>query len=331
MIDLKNHTPFAAHYVLLPNEVGVDTLYVNVKASFNIGQTWTLCDNQPEPLHEDIYWGEPGQSSLRLPIDVHQGKPNTDIAIIGSAHAPNGKPVKQLDVSATVGSYEKKIRIFGDRFWQHGQITAPREFTQMPLRYEYSFGGRHIDNGQLISLEKRNPVGKGYSGTNNAQQMESTALPNIEDPDNLIRAITDSPAPTGFGFIAPNWYPRAAYAGNYDEQWQRKRAPYLPLDYNSNFQNSAHPDLIANGYLQGGEEVVLNNMHPNGTIHFALPIVRLAGNVIFSNQPEQDLKFVMETLVIDLDTWAVGMVWKASCECSNAFSLIRNMKIHLLR
>ncbi len=38
--------PFAADTALLPNEKGIDTLYILVKATFNIGEQWTLADEQ---------------------------------------------------------------------------------------------------------------------------------------------------------------------------------------------------------------------------------------------------------------------------------------------
>ncbi len=331
MLALENNTPFAAHYVLLPNIQGIDTLYINVKASFNLGKNWTLCDKQPEPLYEDTYWGIPGQSSLKLPTDIHQGKPSTDIAILGSACAPNNNPVRQIDVSATVGSNQKTLRIFGDRFWRKGYISLADEFTRIPIRYENAFGGQYWVNQKRVSMEPRNPFGKGYQGARKPEEMEGQALPNIEDPTHLIRHMSDAPTPAGLGFIAPNWHPRAPLSGTYDEQWQQNRAPYFPHDYQPRFQHSAHPDLISKHYLTGGEAVTLTNMHPTDSVHFYLPHISLAGQVHFSRQPKQPLTFLMETLVIDIDAKQLTMVWKASCLCNNALPLLQALRIHLLR
>ena len=136
MLALKNSTPFAAHYVLLPNEQGIDTLYVNVKATYDIGPEWILSQPQPAPVGEDIYWGAPGQSSLKYPSDVHPGKRGTDIAVLGSAWAAVGKAVRQLDVALAIGPCKKSLRVFGDRFWRQGRITPPEAFTEMPICYE---------------------------------------------------------------------------------------------------------------------------------------------------------------------------------------------------
>ena len=318
-------------YVLLPNEKGIDTLYVMVKASFNIGTAWTLCDEQHEPLNEDVYWGEPGQSSLKYPTDVHQGKPCTDIGILGNGYAPGNIPVHTLEVSATIGQYKKSLRIFGDRYWQQGRISPPAQFTCMPIHYENAFGGQYRVQNELKSLMPENPVGKGYKGEREPAEMDGQPLPNIEDPQHLVRHMDNTPAPAGFGFIAPHWHPRATYAGTCDEQWLRNRAPYLPLDYQARVQNAASNDFICEEYLRGGEAVSLVNMHPDGPLDFVLPQVALGGRIQFNRHPQQTLSFVMETLIIDTEAMQLNMVWKAACRCNNLFPQIRMIKIHLLR
>lgn len=331
MTRLINNTPFATRHVLLPNEKGIDTLYVLVKASFNIGTAWTLCDEQHEPLSEDVYWGKPGQSSLKYPMDVHLGKPGTDIGILGNGYAPGNTPVHTLEVNATIGQYKKILRIFGDRYWQQGRISMPEQFTSMPIRYENAFGGQHRVHNELKSLEPGNPVGKGYRGKRTPAEMEGQPLPNIEDPWHLVRHMGDTPTPAGFGFIAPNWHPRATCAGTYDDQWLRNRAPYLPLDYQPRSQNSAQNDLICHEYLNGGEAVTLTGMHPDGPISFVLPQVNLNGSIQFNKLPRQTLQFTMETLIIDADAMQLNMVWKAACCCNNAFPRIRTIRVYLSR
>ena len=119
------------------------------------------------------------------------------------------------------------------------------------------------------------------------------------------------------------------YGGTFDEQWQRNRAPYLPLDYQPRFQNTALEGLICKGHLTGGEEVVISNMHPSGVVHFLLPRVGLAGHVQAIRQPQQALHFVMETAIIDLNTMQLSYTWKARYPCSNLFPLIRTIALYL--
>ena len=49
----------------------------------------------------------------------------------------------------SVAERQKTLRIFGNRLWQNGAITAPQPFESMPIVYEYAFGGTHeVDSDQ---------------------------------------------------------------------------------------------------------------------------------------------------------------------------------------
>jgi hypothetical protein len=96
-------------------------------------------------------------------------------------------------------------------------------------------------------------------------------------------------SPACFAPVAPNWQPRAGFAGTYDDNWQQTRAPYLPDDYNPRFMNVAPPDLIYPGYLQGGEAVRVIGMHPAGDLGFALPYVNLSNKVLRKRRPNHTL------------------------------------------
>lgn len=105
MLQLHNTTRFAASTALLYNEDGIDTLYVVVKASFDCSRSaLILADEQTPPFATDVYWAEPGQSSLKYASDVHTDKPTTDIVMIGHACAPDRQETTALDVTLSVGS-----------------------------------------------------------------------------------------------------------------------------------------------------------------------------------------------------------------------------------
>ncbi|TQV85893.1 DUF2169 family type VI secretion system accessory protein [Aliikangiella coralliicola] len=330
MLQLKNSTPFAAEIAVFPNEQGVDTLYSIVKATFISGNGWTLADEQAPPQQEDEFWGEAGQSSIKLSSDFHTGKLATDIVMLGEACAPSQREVSQLDVHLSVGKVGKSARIFGDRFWHGGRISAPAPFTSMPLIYERAYGGRHdIDEHQYLA-EERNPVGRGYIGKRSRSELNGSPLPNIENPNDLIASPSDKPAPTGYGFSAPNWLPRRQYAGTYDERWQKERAPYLPLDFDRRFLNAAHPDLIYPGFLQGGEPILVRNMHPDGDFEVSLPEVKVHSIVKLDGQknlPEMNL----ESLILEPNKRQLSMVWKAAFACDKKVLNINEVEIKLSR
>lgn len=330
MLQLHNSTRFAASMALFPNEAAVDTLYVIVKATFDIGKDFTLSDEQTPPMDADVYWTEPGKSSLKYASDMHTGKPSTDIIMLGHACVPNEKEATQLDVSLSVGKVDKTVRVIGDRQWQDGRMTQPTPFKTMAMVYEKTFGGVHIVNGQMVGSETRNPVGRGFAGSRKAEEMNGVPLPNLEEPRQLISEYSDQPTPACFGFSAPNWHPRVAFAGTYDDAWQTTRAPYLPEDFNKRFFNMAHPDLIYPGYLQGGEPVSITHMHPGGALTFDLPKVNLLTRIQVAKRVEI-LDFHLDTLILEPNLRKLSMVWRSAMPCDKQMLKISEIKIGLTR
>jgi len=329
MLQLKNTTPFAAQLALFPNQYGVDSLYIIVKAIFNIGQQWTLADEQKPPQAEDEYYSDdPATASIKYASDMHIGKPATDIIMIGHACPPGGREVRQMDVNLTVGDVNKTIRVFGDRQWENGNIGPAKPFTAMPLIYEKAFGGIHEKEGDIIAGEARNPVGCGFSGKRKTKEMNGLSLPNLEDPRKLLQHAGDIVTPAGFGFISPGWQPRLSFAGTYDEHWQKKQAPYLPEDFDLRFFNMSHPDLVYPGYLLGGETVHISGMHPDGAMQFELPMVALSANVDIKSRTEQPA-FNLETLLIEPDNLQLSMTWKAELTCDKETLKISQVSISL--
>lgn len=330
MLQLNNTTPFAANMALFPNEHGIDTLYLVTKATFNIGSQWTLADIQAPPLEADEYWGEPNESSLKMPSDMHIGKNATDIILIGNAYAPNEQSVKQLDVTLNVGELTKTVRVFGNRVWQNGQISVPQKFESMPIIYEKAFGGSDTSRDDSPMFDERNPFGVGYAGNRSVEEMNGVALPNLEDPKSLIQSISDAPDPACFAPVASGWKPRQNYAGTYDNNWQTERAPYLPKDFNKKFCNSAHEDLIYSGFLQGGEIVQISNMHPAGSIQCQLPSIKILSKIKLEGKVYQP-EFNLETLIIEPNDLTLSMTWRAAFACDKIITRIDEISLHLSR
>ena len=313
---------------LFPNPQCVDTMYVMVKATFNIGSKWTLIDEQIPPVEADIYWGEPESSSIKYASDYHTGKPSTDIIMTGLACAQDQQKVKQLDVSLSVGKVSKNIRVFGDRQWVDGRISDPVPFHTMPLVYEKSFGGMHLVDGEIDSAEERNPLGCGFAGNRSINQMNGVPLPNLEDPGNLIARHSQTPAPACFGYCSPAWKPRVSFVGTYDQAWQTQRAPYLPEDFDSRFFNMAHPDLVYPGYLQGGEHVSIKGMHPKGELNFELPKINLLSQFKLKDNIDT-AAFKLETLHLEPNLLQLSMIWRAAYPCDKKALKIEEIKVSL--
>ncbi len=330
MLQVNNSTPFTADIIVFPDENAVDTLYVVVKGGFRVGSQLRLVEEQRQLQMEDEYWADPTDSSLKYPSDAHIGRPATNIGVVGHACAPGGREVSQLDIDLCLGDIKKKIRVFGDRQWQGGRITSPVPFATMPVQYERAFGGRHIVDGEVRSGDSRNPVGCGWAGDKSSVQMNGEALPNIEDPAQLIESPADKPSPAGLGFIAPYWIPRSTYAGTYDQAWQERRAPYLPLDFDKRFLNAASPGLLCNGYLAGGELVSITNMHPQGETRFVLPRVNLKCRVDLAGRVHAP-DFFLETVVLEPNNLECWLTWRARLPCDKLSSKINGVTVSMFR
>jgi len=317
VLQLKNTTPFAAVMALFPNEQGIDSLYVVVKATFGLGGGVHVADEQVPPLAADQFWADPGTSSIKYVADMHLLKPSTDIALVGRARPEHGGAVPQLDTTLAVGDIRKTLRIFGNRQWREdGSVTPPQPFESVPLAYEFAFGGVHEIEGEApeVLSEPRNPVGRGFRGKRTDEEMAGRRLPNIEDPADPFEQAGDKATPQGFGFIAPSWQPRAPYAGTYDEAWQEGRAPYLPEDFDPRFFNAAHPDLVCPGHLQGGEPVEVLNASRDGPVRFTLPVCALTTEIQIAGAVETP-PLNLETVLIEPDRRRVCLTWRAMQPC----------------
>jgi hypothetical protein len=316
-----NLTTFAAEQFLLADEQGADLLVLVAKATYRIeGRDRLVLDAEQIPVDPaGSFHGEPEASSLKNAPEASFVKLATDVAMIGHAHAPQGKPVTTLDVSLRVGPVRKTVRVFGDREWRPGllpgskSMTGPKPFAKMPLVYERAFGGADLtpDDPGRHERDARNPVGVGLIAKA-SRTKEPVAAPNLEDPEALIRSASDRPVPAGFGFIAPHWESRLRYAGTYDDAWRKERLPLLPEDFDRHFFSAAHADLIAPGFLKGGEPVEVVNASPHGRLAFSLPTDAPEGVVMMKDQTRHALAMNLDTVVMDTDEHRAYLVWRGN-------------------
>jgi hypothetical protein len=317
MWQIDNRTPFAAERSWAHDRDGAQVWLVAVKCTFDIkldGSTEVSAE-QPPVLHVPEYIGEPGKSSLRYEADLVLTKATTDVVVVGHAHAPNGKPVNELEVGFRVGQLQKVLRVNGDRVWRDGTVSAPKPFIQMPLVYESAFGGvDRLSPQPDRDWDWRNPVGTGFA----IQQsnIDGVPLPNIELREQPIRSWEDRPAPAGFGPICSHWQPRAGFAGTYGDQWMKERQPLLPEDFDERFFQSAPTDQQATQFLTGGEPVVLLNLSPAGNLRFILPKVYLGFDTRFYDGSREIHKIrKLHSVIFEPDFPRVSLVWHSALPC----------------
>ncbi|MBS1816321.1 MAG: DUF2169 domain-containing protein [Acidobacteria bacterium] len=318
--DVDNRTPFAFAPLFLTDEEARPVVVGLVKATFDFDSAGTVRRSpQQDPVN---LAGTPATDapvpSMRFEPEAVPCKLATDVVLVGHA-APPGGGATQVDVGIKVGPVRKLARVFGTRFWvwtpQGVILTRTAALAEpVPLTWENAFGGLDVINStpDRMLMEVRNPVGTGFGKPLRADG-DRLRLPNIEDPTNLIQAYGTAVPPCGFGFTSPNWQPRAAFGGTYDEQWTATRKPLLPLDFDRRFFSAAAPGLVAPGFLRGDEDVVILNTTAGARVDFALPrvpppLVR----VVLRGGRDGVLRSALDTVVVDADRQKVVLLWRTA-------------------
>lgn len=323
MFVVQNKTPYVAEAVLLPDSQGKPTVTLVIKATFSFtskGEV-TLSDNQVPLFFGDEYWEKPGRSSLRYASDMVCEKKGADIAVNGHVYAPDSVPVQRIPASVTVGPVKKTIVAWGERRYtsKMGIVTRtqPLPFLKIPLRYEYAFGGSNKEE-----RHEENPVGLGFGAKGKAR---GAAVPRF----GHLETNPETPgSPPGFGFIAPSWKPRAAYAGTWDAAWQKERMPLPPHDFDIRFNNAAAPFLMAAEPLSGHETVSLTHLHREaGTVRFKLPGPKLITACLFRHET---IKFraAADTLLIEPDENRFTLVYRTAYRGPMPWPQLLQVTIH---
>lgn len=221
------------------------------------------------------------------PLDDVMPKQYAEALLLGSAHAPGGKPAQAMRVRLCVGAIDKCLCVRGDRQRHRGllgaaRVSAATPFTSMPLDYTRAYGAPGY---------AANPVGRGRS----RMLARSTALPNIEYP-----AAAQRRSPAGFGPLNIGWAPRKDKFGTYDSNWLKHQAPGFASDLDWSLFNMAPPDQWLNQPFQGAEPYRLEGMHPaRAVIEGTLPDLRARAFLLKQGQRAEqaiEVALVLDTV-----------------------------------
>ena len=326
MLQIDNQTPFYAVMSVLPDRQGVDTLYVIVKATLALRPKLSLAPVQIPVTLADEYHADPTDSSLKQVSELHIGKPGTDVLLVGRAWAPAGQTVAETWVRVAVAERQKTIRVLGDRSWRDdGTPTAPEPFEAMPLVWERAFGGVQQLADRVLAQE-RNPVGVGFAGKRTAAELVGHPVPNLEDPATPLEQVGQAGTPACLAPSAPHWLPRRAFAGTYDERWQRTRAPYLPEDFDPRFLMCGASEMAFDRYLQGGEPVEIRGATPDGPLAFTVPVAHLEVAVRIGGAIESP-PANLETIFLEPDENRLCLTWRAALPCDRKVLKIEKVTV----
>jgi len=207
----------------------------------------SLCHVSPEqiPLVEEPQLDD--DDRLVHDSDLLVQRRSADIIVSGAARSPSPRP--SFDASIEIGSFARRLRVFGERRLQRtasGQLsfTPPTPVAEVPLTWENAYGG--VDQAALDELGDpfveaaaqmghpagprqslfaypRNPFGCGYLIEPTPAAIERCRLPSLEDPDQLLtpelvvrndpRLWPTAPLPAATGWLGYATFPRSLQLG----------------------------------------------------------------------------------------------------------------------
>jgi hypothetical protein len=313
MWAVHNLTRFKTDRTFARDADGAEIFVVAVRATLAIGSDGAVvvAENQQDVCLAPSHFGEPESSSLRYDADLVRTKPGTDVVLHALAHSADERPVPFVDVGFRVGPMVKKLRVVGDRVWERSSRGvspgSPLPFITMPICYERAWGGKLP---QSEARDPGNPVGVGRCA------VPGEAVPNCELVEDPIQSPSHDGPPAGFGPIACHWLSRSRFAGTFDDAWKRERRPLVPRDFSDAYFRCAPLDQQIDGFLQGGEEVVLFGLSPEGLLRFRLPRISIGFSTRISGGIEHH-RGELHTVVIEPEQQRLVMVWQTALPCHN--------------
>jgi hypothetical protein len=265
-MEFINETPFPA-YLARTEFFYKDLLMATVvlKCTFDVDLA-----TGPRPAAEQIPMVEEDtQTDFGcLEGDCVPVKPGCDLAVLGRAHSyPPGREVDKLPVSLKLGEFERKVLVTGDRCWTGTgpdyRPSRPIPFTSMPLTYERAYGGTagHSEGGAAPFAD--NPEGRGY--VVRQEDVAGTALPNIEETDQVIQSWRQHPLPAGLAPLPRHSVLRGMRGLAVDVNARTTHLEPAAFSF-------AHPRMLLPGY-PAGKHLELVGMHRAGPWSFMLPEV----------------------------------------------------------
>jgi len=244
---------------------GQNYLYATVFYGFDL--------TDPEAVLNEAVYTENAMANLPMGGFLDMGFPKAapEVLIAGESRAPEGTSVQAQEVGFAVGSVQKRAMAFGDRHWVKAsndeiRLSHAVPYETMPLTPDRAFGNE---------THPINPAGKGCNPQHVLEQFGYAQLPNIENPDTLLKTLTDQPEPVLFGPLSHEHPLRKTKAGQPSWDWIKTSFPEPPPGFDSAYYNMAPVDQRL-GSLQGDEPFSIWGMsaqHP--LIQSRLPSLRV--------------------------------------------------------
>jgi hypothetical protein len=322
---------------------------VVVKATVTLSDDPVVAEKQAPIALADEPW-DPDLtevSSLKHAGDAVLTKLSTDVIVTGTARAPGGQPAREWDAAIEVvrGSdtvLVSRAQVLGPRRWRHTTargwvLTDPEPTLEVPIRYELAYGGAYpTPAGGDAShdgaepdpyapppakwvLHPPNPSGTGFFDKRAMDPAREYRAPQWQHRDHLVTMWNRAVPLCGFGPVSRIWSSRLELAGTYDTAWVKKTraeaaegllADYAP-DFDARFFQCAHPELIASGYLEGDERILLRGLLPDRGPRVAqLPRVSILATLFYGDGDGTVERLPLDTVHVDVDKGTINLCWR---------------------
>ncbi len=218
---------------------GKPRAFIVAKGTWKITDAGLVPAEEPYPFYfVDVFEDpdDPTKSVVLFEADTAITKVGTDLVVLGTAYAPEGREVESFNVAVSVGSFTRELLILGPRRAKFRgseknpkppEFTEPQKIKQLEVSFKFAYGGTTQyalpDGSDPVELPcPTNPIGMGYVVQNIPELVDNLPLPQIEfvdkrlRPEDLVQDLTNSdnvPLPAGFGFYGKSWRPRVDYLG----------------------------------------------------------------------------------------------------------------------
>ncbi|MEX2366461.1 MAG: DUF2169 domain-containing protein [Pseudohongiellaceae bacterium] len=282
---------------------------------------------QVEPLEES----EPLSQSYEYPGDDPERhapfccretvpfKQGSEIVIFATAYCTAPRP--GFNVEATLSTengidWQKRLTVIGARTWKStlfgATYTDPKPITELPIRYEYAYGGRN--EKQENDAYPANPVGRGYLGEGlKKTDVSGAPLPQVDHPRNPIKKPSGKPAPQGFGPIPSHWRPRRDAFKSLDEDKAAARQYPFSGPLPATAYHSSPRDQWFDKPLHGTAQLTLTGLtkglpeHQPLKIRWNIPSLDLLWK---TRSVEKPMTLQADTLIVDTENQRLHLLYR---------------------
>jgi hypothetical protein len=328
-VNVVNRTDGKHLALPIKDRDGKGRLLVVVKYTYRVSPRGVVerDDDGPEPYAIDVPNGEdPATSSIKVPSDVFEFKPGTDVVLVADAHPRPGAP--HAEVTLRVGPVAKAIRAYGLRVWQRGMLGGVVPGPAMPLRaplpivYELAWGGLDLSNPEKPLAEPKNHVGRGV--TREPAKLVNQAAAQLELVGKPLGERGNVPA--SFGPIHRHWEPRASFAGTYDKAWSETRMPLLPGDFDPRFNVCVPHDQWSPTPLSPDTLIEVVGATEDDLFRVQLPREAPAFSSLARGERKGHATH-LDTVLVDTRERRVELTWRASVPMPPKLELLDEVRI----